>query len=174
MRRTFRSIFELDAAGAPRFVVLTGGSGVGKTTLIDRLAALGHRTVPEAAMRVIDALNSLLDDGATDGGGPRQQLAWRTAHKSAFGALLGAVALTQEARAAADPSAGVVFLDRSVLDNLGYARVRGYEPPAFLTEGVVAEHARRIDKVFVLEEVASNHADVEARDAQSGRAADPS
>ena len=34
----------------PSLVVLTGGSGVGKTTLIDRLSALGYRTVPEASM----------------------------------------------------------------------------------------------------------------------------
>ena len=36
-----------------------GGSGVGKTALIERLAALGYATVPEAALQVIGALHSL-------------------------------------------------------------------------------------------------------------------
>ena len=31
--------------------MLTGGSGVGKTTLIDMLSKLGHHTVPEAGQR---------------------------------------------------------------------------------------------------------------------------
>ena len=76
---------------SPPLVVLTGGSGVGKTTLIDRLASLGFSTVPEAAMQVIDSLNTLLD--------PEQQLAWRSTHKTAFGNLVGTVALQQEQRA---------------------------------------------------------------------------
>ena len=78
-------------ASPPLVVVLTGGSGVGKTTLIDRLASLGFGTVPEAAMQVIDSLNTLLD--------PEQQLAWRSTHKTAFGNLVGTVALQQEQRA---------------------------------------------------------------------------
>ena len=45
-------------ASPPLVVVLTGGSGVGKTTLIDRLASRGFSTVPEAAMQVIDSNNN--------------------------------------------------------------------------------------------------------------------
>ena len=83
-------------ASPPLVVVLTGGSGVGKTTLIDRLASLGFSTVPEAAMQVIDSLNTLLD--------PEQQLAWRSTHKTAFGNLVGPVALQQEQRALRSPA----------------------------------------------------------------------
>ena len=88
-------------------------------------------------MQVIGALNSLV--------GTQRQLAWRTTHKAAFAELLGAVAMAQEAGAQASgkqaaaalegASRGsaerppVVFLDRCVLDTLGYARVRGYAPP---------------------------------------------
>ena len=151
-------------ASPPLVVVLTGGSGVGKTTLIDRLASLGFSTVPEAAMQVIDSLNTLLD--------PEQQLAWRSTHKTAFGNLVGTVALQQEQRALRS-SSNVLFLDRSVLDNLGYARVRGYDPPAFLTEELVESVVKRIGLVFVLEPPASNHAALEARNAETGRATDP-
>ena len=49
-------------------------------------------------------------------------------HKTAFGNLVGTVALQQEQRALRS-SSNVLFLDRSVLDNLGYARVRDTTRP---------------------------------------------
>ena len=60
----------------PKKIVLTGGPGVGKTTLIeDASARLGCKVVPEAAMRCIDVLNQLVGkdeqrqcDGRTDRG----------------------------------------------------------------------------------------------------------
>ena len=150
----------------PSLVVLTGGSGVGKTTLIDRLSALGYRTVPEASMRVISALNSLI--------GTESQLAWRTRHKQAFADLLGTVAVEQETQEASASEGGTGFLDRSVLDCLGYARVRGYEPPAFLTPAVQRQSAARIKAVFIVEPLDSMRAEaLAARNEASGRATDP-
>mgnify|MGYP001996746728 CR=1 FL=1 len=43
---------ELVVPMSKRFVV-TGGPGGGKTTLLDALAARGHRVAPEAARRII-------------------------------------------------------------------------------------------------------------------------
>ena len=40
-----------------RLIVLSGGSGVGKTALIERLATLGYATVPEAAMQVSQSVS---------------------------------------------------------------------------------------------------------------------
>ena len=65
-----------------------------------------------------------------------------------------------------------------MLDTLGYARVRGYEPPPFLTPAAVARGAARLERVFVLDALGdgsggSGAAALRARDAQSGRAADP-
>ena len=113
-------------ASPPLVVVLTGGSGVGKTTLIDRLASLGFSTVPEAAMQVI-TLSTRCSTRAA---------ARRASTHNGLRQSRRPVALQQEQRALRS-SSNVLFLDRSVLDNLGYARVRGYDQPAFLTEELV-------------------------------------
>merc|ERR1712094_99625 len=98
----------------------------------------------------------------------------------AFGELVGAVAMAQEAQAVenvhAQSSGGtcpaVVFLDRCVLDNLGYSRVRGYEPPPFLTVSVVRRTAARLDRVFVLETPGDIADELRVRNEQTGRATD--
>ena len=68
----------------PTTIVLTGGPGVGKSTLAEHLRQrLGDQVVlvPEAAMVAIDTLNGML--------GKDGQLGWRTAHSAAFGDLVG-------------------------------------------------------------------------------------
>ena len=92
--------------------------------------------------------------------------------------MAGAIALTQEARAASassfsSVSSQLIFLDRSALDNLGYARARGYEAPDFLTPDVTKQLVARIRRVFVLDPVGSNREALAARNQQSGRADDP-
>ena len=67
-------MMRLEKALRARLIVLTGGSGVGKTTLVESLAARGYPIVPEAAMQVIDALNGLV--------GPEKQLAKTTGNAS--------------------------------------------------------------------------------------------
>ena len=62
---------------------------------------------------------------------------------------------------------------RCALDNLGYARVRGYTPPPFLTPAVVRRAAARVDKVFVLETPTCNAEELRLRNVQTGRATDP-
>ena len=102
------------ATHVPRLIVLTGGSGVGKTTLIERLKSLGYHTVPEAAMQVISTLNGMLDDGHV--GGPGRQLEWRTKHQAAFGDLVGAVATAQGLGAALSAT-----LAGTIIVGAGYA-----------------------------------------------------
>ena len=67
---------------------------------------------------------------------------------------------------------GVTLFDRTVLDNLGYSLLRGYELPAYLTVEVAAEAASRVDHVLVLDWVASDE-DIERRNQETGRKTDP-
>lgn len=165
----------------PRVVVLTGGSGVGKTTLIQRLSQLGFLTVPEAALFTIEGLNALLDDG--HGFGTQIQLAWRTRHAQAFGELVTHVAIHQAAAIHRDYEEGgqacdpvtcssrttTIFMDRSVIDSLAYAREGEYAPPEVITPELTRRMAARIFKVFVLQPIASNQKALELRNKMSGR-----
>ena len=155
-----------------RQIVLTGGPGVGKTTLVEHLEAEhGHActVVPEAATTAIDALNTLL--------GTQHQRAWRTTHEVAFADLVGRVALAQEEQATKQSTgkvagSGAVVFDRTVLDTLGYAMQRGLPLPAYMTVEVAAAVAARVDLVFVLDPVASTE-DIKRRNNATGRTTDP-
>jgi predicted ATPase len=118
-------------------VVITGGPGSGKTTLVEAVGARGFATVPEAAIEVIAELNAEL--------GLEEQKAWRRAHVDEFQRLVLERQLAQEAEAR-DGTA--VFLDRGVVDGLGYCRHFGTEPPPEL---LAASAEDRYDRVFLLD-----------------------
>lgn len=97
-------------------VVITGGPGSGKTTLVDHLAALGHARTEEAGRAVIR------DQREIDGPG----LAWRD--DALFTELMLAWEIRSHREAAALP--GPVFCDRGVPDLVGYLLLRGLPVPA--------------------------------------------
>lgn len=99
------------ADASQRFVVITGGPGSGKTTLIDALAASGHAVMPEAGRQVIR-------EQLAAGG---QGLPW--ADRERFAALM----LAQDLRSheAAKAEAGFVFFDRGIPDIAGYLGLCG-------------------------------------------------
>ena len=125
----------MGAANFERFIVLTGGPGSGKSTLIEALAARGVRTMPDSGRAIIQ-------DQAAIGG---QALPW--ADRGAFAELM----LTWEMRSYREALAGggladdglagdgpVVF-DRGVPDVLGYLRLCGL---------LIPEHVRKAVQVF--------------------------
>jgi predicted ATPase len=122
-------------------VVITGGPGSGKTTLVEALERRGYATVPEAALQVIDELNAR---HGVDG-----QKAWRGAHRAEFQELVLARQIALE-DAAGDPP--VLFLDRGRLDGVAYCRFFAVPmPPGYLERA----RAGRYDRVLVLDTLAS-------------------
>lgn len=98
-----------------RFIVVTGGPGSGKTTLVQALAARGFATCPEAGRAIIR------DQAAISG----PALPW--GDRSLFAELM----LSWELRShgAARDRAGPVIFDRGVPDVLGYLRLCGLPVP---------------------------------------------
>ncbi|WP_433868480.1 AAA family ATPase [Saccharopolyspora sp. CA-218241] len=99
-----------------RFVVITGGPGSGKSTLVEALAQRGHARTPEAGRGVI------VDQVGIGGSG----VPWRDE------VLFAELMLSWELRSYrwAQSRPGVVFFDRGMPDLVGFLRVRGREVPA--------------------------------------------
>lgn len=116
-----------------RFIVVTGGPGSGKTTLIQALAARGFATCPEAGRAIIR------DQVAISG----PALPWGDR------ALFAELMLSWELRShsAAREAAGPVIFDRGVPDVLGYLRLCGLPVPAHVAAAV--RHFRYRRQVFV-------------------------
>nr|AIA11483.1 AAA domain protein [uncultured bacterium] len=93
------------------FIVITGGPGSGKTTLIDALAALGHGRTVEAGRAIIQAQVAIGGNG----------LHW--GDKGLFAELM----LMHEVRSYEEAKGrpGLVFFDRSVAELTGYLTMIG-------------------------------------------------
>jgi predicted ATPase len=107
------------AQGSPRFVVVTGGPGAGKTAILElaRQRFCTHvRVLPEAATILFGGGFPRLDDA----------LAARAAQRAIY-----RMQVELEAAALADAGAALVLCDRGTLDGLGYC---GGAEDAFLDE----------------------------------------
>ncbi|WP_313101774.1 AAA family ATPase [Brevundimonas sp.] len=101
---------------ALRRILVTGGPGSGKTSLIEALAAAGHATSPEAGRAIIRRQQAI------DGRG----LPWRD--RALFAELMLDCELAAYARA--EDTAAPVFFDRGVPDVVGYLTLCGLPVPA--------------------------------------------
>ncbi|MEV0599904.1 AAA family ATPase [Streptomyces sp. NPDC050315] len=125
---------------ADRFVVVTGGPGAGKSTLIDRLAAAGYARSEEAGRGVIR------DQMAIGGRG----LPW--ADRELFAELmlcweLRSYRIAAKPSASGEPATGPVFSDRGVPDIVGYLRLQGLPVPAHVHAAAQAYRYHR--RVYV-------------------------
>lgn len=117
----------------PRRIVVTGGPGSGKTSLIEALAAAGHATSPEAGRAVIRRQQAI--DG--------QALPWRD--RALFAELM--LDRELEAHARAEDATGPVFFDRGVPDVVGYLALCGLPVPPHVERA--ARDVRYDRRVFI-------------------------
>lgn len=122
----------MTGSGLPRRIVLTGGPGSGKSTLIAHLAEAGFRTSEEAGRRVIR--EELASGGDALPWGDRLAFAERM------------LELDVAAHAAAEGAYGPTVFDRGAPDVVGYLDLCGLAVP----DRIAAEAARlRYDLVFI-------------------------
>ncbi len=110
---------------------ITGGPGIGKTTVLNILSGLGYNIVPEAAREVIEAEQAVGGDAVP----------WKDADK--FQVKVLDLQLKYEGAV----SGQSVFCDRGIVDGHGYCAFFGDKAPE-----AIAELGRgRYAKVFILD-----------------------
>ncbi len=122
-------------------VVITGGTFSGKTTLVRALSERGFRTVPEAAIQVIEELIPLM--------GVEEQVRWRQANPIEF--QMRVLQRQIELEAAVGPGEFPVFFDRGRPDGVAYMRLGGHALPAALQSAL---DDLPYGRVFLLETLA--------------------
>lgn len=110
--------------------VLTGGPGVGKTTVIKILASMGYEIVPEAA-RIIIEVEKIKDSDV---------LPWKNLQK--FQEKVAELQIKTEKMISGE----IIFQDRSIIDGMAYCKLGNVIPPEIIE--IVARG--RYDKIFVL------------------------
>ena len=97
-----------------KLYVITGGPGVGKTTLIKALEEDGYNIVPEAARVIIQQEKAINGDG----------LPWK--NKERYTDLILEASFRDYLRIINDHRDGICFFDRSIYDAICYAGMIGY------------------------------------------------
>jgi predicted ATPase len=118
-----------------KYYVITGGPGVGKTTVLELLAEKGYAIVPEAARMIIEEETIRGSD----------VLPWKNLAR--FQAAVAEKQLQNEAAA----DAPINFLDRSIVDGYAYCMIGKIPAPDELLKNA----AGRYEKVFLLEPLGS-------------------
>jgi predicted ATPase len=111
--------------------VLTGGPGIGKTTVLEILASRGYTIVPEASRYVIE------EEQSKDG----DALPWKNQAKFQKRVMEQQLILEEGI------SGDIAFLDRGIVDGDGYCHHFGISSP----EGIEELGRKRYEKVFVLQ-----------------------
>ncbi|CAM3734611.1 AAA family ATPase [Sphingobacterium prati] len=120
------------------FIVLTGGPGVGKTTLLNKLQKEGYRTVPEEARRIIREQSQSNSDG----------LPWKNKQYYATLMLIASNASFRNEITENAQQQQYVFFDRGIPDTLAYIEMENLTVAAPLLEE--ARTYRYHKKIFIL------------------------
>ncbi|WP_199768624.1 AAA family ATPase [Sphingobacterium sp. HMA12] len=120
------------------FIVLTGGPGVSKTTLLKKLQKEGYRTVPEEARRIIQ------EQLANNGDG----LPWKNKQHYASLMLAASIARFLQEIKENTQHQEYVFFDRGIPDTLAYIDMEKLTVAATLLEE--AKKYRYHKKIFIL------------------------
>lgn len=129
-------IFYMDTT--THFIVLTGGPGVGKTTVLKELQKQGFKTVPEEARRIIKEQLDSNGDG----------LPWKNKAYYAKLMLIASSARFVNETYDSSPLQPYVFFDRGIPDTLAYIEMED-----LILEEKLLEEAklhRYYNKVFIL------------------------
>ena len=111
--------------------VITGGPGIGKTTVIEILASKDYAIVAEAARMIIE-------EQETNG---ENIFPWTNLQK--FQELVVKRQLALEEKTCG----GIIFHDRSIIDGYGYSILGNVTPPELIDKNA----KNRYEKIFVLE-----------------------
>lgn len=130
-------------------IVVTGGPGVGKTTLIDELVAMGYAAVEEVAR---DIKEMEMDKAKTD---PSYIPILPETDQEGFNALVVAEQLLREENVKARP----VILDRCLVDPIAYAELS--QANIFANAVDLVNQAGYHHKVLMLEPLGSYQQDKE-------------
>ncbi len=116
-------------------IVITGGPCTGKTTTLQAIEKKGYPIVPEASTILID--QQIKSKGNV--------LPWIDLYQ--FNVKVTELQLELEAL---NKNKGLVFLDRSLIDNLAYCKNGDIKPPQNLLEAV---KKTKYDRIFFLEQL---------------------
>lgn len=128
------------------FIIISGGPGGGKTTLIGALALIGHGSTPEAGRFIIQAQAEIGGLGVHHG------------DKALFAELMLMHEIRSYHEAGAAP--GLVFFDRGIPELCGYLRLVGRPvPPHFRRAADLYRYHRRVFMTPPWREIFANDAE---------------
>ena len=111
--------------------VIAGGPSIGKTTIIEILARMGYKIIPESARIIIEEERLKGSD----------ILPWKNSEK--FQEKVAQRQIESEEGVNGD----LFFLDRSIIDGHAYSKINKSSPPE-----IIEKFARdRYDKIFILD-----------------------
>lgn len=116
--------------------VITGGPGVGKTTLLNELNSAGFYTVPEDARTVIKEQVKENGDG----------LPWK--NKERYAALMLSASIDTYERVCKEQPTETVFFDRGILDSICYMQMENIPITKEIKELII--NFPYANKVFIL------------------------